>query len=140
MKKSAKRQEEKGSAWMGVTGALVKGSAAALCLTLLLLLGCAAAVSVQWLGQQAMDRCVVMSCIAGALVGAAISMRNAREWAMPLGLGTGMALFLLLLSMGILLYENSPVLDSVPGVFCACLCGGAMAGILGRKTKKTRRR
>ena len=125
---------------MGVTGALAKGSAAALALTLMLLMGCAAAVSARWLGQQAMERCVVMVCIVGSLVGAAVAMRREREWAMALGLGTGGMLFLLLLALGILLYESAPVLEGVPGIFCACLCGGAMAGILGRKTKKKRRR
>ena len=140
MKKGGKRQEEKGGAWMGAAGELAKGSAVALGLALLLLMGCAAAVSAQWFGQQAMERCAVVVCITGALVGAAVSMRRNREWAMVLGLGTGGMLFLLLLSMGVLLYENAPVLEHMPSILCACLCGGAMAGILGRKPKKKRRR
>ena len=140
MKKGGKRQEEKGSAWVNVSGALAKGSAVALGLVLLILMGCAAAVSFRWIGQQGMERCAVLACVVGSLAGASVSMRHNREWAMALGIGTGGILFLLLLALGVLLYENAPVTSGIPGIFCACLCGGAMAGILGRKAKKKRRR
>lgn len=140
MKKADKRQREKGSAWPDAAGALLRGSAVAAGMSLLLLLGCAAAISAQWFGQQAMERCVVLSCIAASLVGAAVSVRNFREQAMLLGVGTGMIQFLLLLLLGLLLYDGSPNWPRVPSILCACLCGGIMAGILGRKTKKKRRR
>ena len=141
MKKTAgKRQEEQGSAWMGVMGSLLKGGLLALAVTLALLLLCAAAVSARWMSQAAMERCVVAVCVLGATVGGALSMRRHREAALVLGVGTGLMLFLLLLSAGILFYEEAPVVQSIPGILCACLCGGGIAGILGRKTKKKRRR
>lgn len=140
MKKTDKRQREQENTWIGLTVALLRGGAVAVGVAILLLLVCAAAVSARWLGQQAMERCVVLSCVTASLIGSAVSVWKHREQALPLGLATGGMQFLLLLFLGILLYENAPVLQRVPGILCACLCGGAMAGILGRKTKKKRRR
>lgn len=140
MKKGGKRQDGQGGVWGGVLCALAKGSAAALLMTLLLLFGCSAAVSAQWLGQHSARQCVILTCVLGALGGSVVAMRNRREWAMGLGLGTGGALFLMLMSIGILLYESAPVPELVPENLFACLCGGAVAGILGRKPKKKRRR
>ena len=141
MKKTAgKRQEEQGNAWMGVMGSLLKGGLLALAVTLALLLLCAWAVSVRWLNQAAMERCTVAVCVLGAVVGGAVAMRRHREIALLLGVGTGGMLFLFLLSAGVLLYEEAPVVNGIPGILCACLCGGGIAGILGRKTKKKRRR
>ncbi len=140
MKKSGKRQEEPGSAWMAVATALLQGGVLALAVTLLALFGCAAAVSAGVMGQGTMGRAAIAVCVLGALAGSAVSMRRRRELALPLGLGTGAVQFALLLAAGVLLYEDAPDLGSVPPVLCACLCGGACGGILGRKTKKKRRR
>ncbi len=140
MKKGGKRLEEKGSGLTAVAGSLAKGATVALGAALLLLMGCAAAVSAQWLGQQTMEGCMVMACILGALAGGFVAMSGHREWAMALGPGTGGMLFLMLLALGMLLYENAPILERVPSICSACLCGGTMAGILGRKSKKKRRR
>ena len=140
MKKSGRRQEEQGSGWMEWMSSLLKGSVLALTATLLLLLACSAAVSGGWLNQTSMERAVVAVCVAGGLLGGAISIRRRRDIALLLGTGTGAVLFLMLLGLGTLLFEDAPALGRIPMILCACLCGGAMAGILGRKTKKKRRR
>lgn len=140
MKKSGKRQEEQGSGWMDWMSSLLKGSVLALTTVLILLLACSAAVSGGWLNQTSMERAVIAVCVAGSLLGAIVSMRRRRELALPLGIGTGAALFFMLLGLGALLFEDAPALDRIPTILCACLCGGTMAGILGRKTKKKRRR
>ncbi len=140
MKKRGKRQEEQGSGWMEWMSSLLKGSVLALTVALFLLFGCSAAVSGGWLTQASMERAVLAVCVAGSLLGGVVSMRRRRELALPLGIGTGAAMFLMLLGFGALLFEDAPDLNRVPTILCACLCGGAMAGILGRKTKKKRRR
>ena len=140
MKKSGKRQEEQGGGWTEWMRSLLKGSILALTMALVLLLACSAAVSGGWLNQGSMERAVVAVCVAGSLTGAAAAMRRHRDLALPLGIGTGAALFFLLLGLGTLLFEEAPTADRFPTILCACLCGGTMAGILGRKTKKKRRR
>lgn len=141
MKKTAgKRQEEQGSPWMGMMCAIFKGGVLALVVTLGLLLLCSAAVSSQWMSQAAMERCVVAACVIGGAAGAAAAMRGNRGMALFLGVGAGVMLFLLLLAAGVVLYDEAPAVQGIPGILCACLCGGGCAGILGRKTKKKRRR
>ena len=56
------------------------------------------------------------------------------------GLGVGVVLFLLLLTAGFIVYQGASVANGGAGILCACLCGGAIPGLLGRKPKKKRRR
>ncbi|MCI8871118.1 MAG: TIGR04086 family membrane protein [Lawsonibacter sp.] len=139
MKKTGKRQEEQ-SGWMAAMNALAKGIGAALAVTLILLLLCAAAVSARWLSQTAMERSVIAVCVLGSLAGGWVSAAQRREMSVLLGLGTGAALFLLLTAIGVLFFEDAPAAEQIPVIFSACLCGGGAAGILGRKTKKKHRR
>ena len=54
------------------------------------------------------------------------------------GLGVGVVLFLL--TAGFIVYQGASVANGGAGILCACLCGGAIPGLLGRKPKKKRRR
>lgn len=139
MKKTGRRQEESGNGWMGVMAALLKGSVLALAVTLLVLFLCSAAVSAQWLSQSAAGRGVEAACVLGALAGGRLGVRKQRELSLALGLGTGGALFLLLLCGGVLLYESAPVTERMLSILLACLCGGAIAGILGRRGRRGKR-
>ena len=60
--------------------------------------------------------------------------------ALRVGPGGGAVLFLLLLTAGLLVYDGATVANGGLGILCACLCGGAIPGILGRKPRKKRRR
>jgi putative membrane protein (TIGR04086 family) len=140
MKKSGKRQQGQGGSPKDRISFLVKGSVLALTAALTLLLLCAAAVSGGWIGQNSMDRCVTVACVTAAMLGAVVSIKGGRELALPLGIGTGVMLFLMLFTLGLILFEDAPTPDQIPTILCACLCGGAITGILGRKTKKKRRR
>lgn len=140
MKKTGKRQEEPNSTWMGLMCAVMKGSLAAFVLALGLLFACSAAVSAGWFRQAVVDRAPMVVCVLSAFLGGCVSIRRRREFSLPVGLGTGIGLFCLLLAIGVLLYEQAPIPESVPNILCACLCGGALAGIMGRKSKKKRRR
>lgn len=139
MNRTGKRQEESGNTWVTVTTALVKGGAAALAVTLLVLLLCSAAISSQLLSQGSMGRGVTAACVLGALAGGTAAARGRRSLALLLGLGTGCILFLLLLAGGVLFYERAPAPEPLMVVFPACLCGGALAGLLGGQGKKRRR-
>ena len=52
----------------------------------------------------------------------------------------GMVLFLLLITAGLIVYEGASIANGGAGILCACLCGGAIPGLLARKPKKKRRR
>ena len=52
----------------------------------------------------------------------------------------GLILFLLLLTAGFLFYESADLRNGGLGLLLSCGCGGALAGVLGGKPKKKRRR
>ena len=54
--------------------------------------------------------------------------------------GVGAILFLLLLLAGTLLFEEASISNGGGMMLLSCLCGGAMAGILGSRPKKKRKR
>ena len=56
------------------------------------------------------------------------------------GAGVGAILFLLLLLAGTLLFEEASISNGGGMMLLSCLCGGAMAGILGSRPKKKRKR
>ena len=57
------------------------------------------------------------------------------------GLGVGTVLFLLLLTAGLLVYEDASLERGGAAILCACLCGGGLAGLIcRRKPKKKRKR
>lgn len=139
-KREGKRVEEKKGGEFAVVTVLIRGSLTGLVILLLFLLAGTGGISLGILGQEMMERWGILSCIVGSLLGGWISVRQDRCWALVLGPGTGGILFTLLLMMGLIFYGELPSGDKLIPVLCACLCGGGMAGILGRKRKKKKRR
>lgn len=140
MPKKGKRQGRETEGWKELLLAVGKGSVIALGLTVVLLFGCAAAVWMGWISQRIGERCCVLSCVLGTLVGGMVSVKGGRSWALPVGLATGLAEFFVLALLGMLVYQNVPMSGEVPEILLSCLCGGGMAGILGRGRKGKRRR
>lgn len=138
MKKRDKRQEEPG--WLFAMCEVLKGSVLAGVVTILALLLCAVLVSAGILSVGAMEGAVMAVCVLGSLAGGVYAVRRVKSSALLVGLGVGAVLFLLLLTAGLLVYDETTIANGGIGVLCACLCGGAVVGILGRKPKKKRRR
>lgn len=139
-KREGKRIEEKKKQENPLPSAVLKGGLLAVAVMLAVLLAGAGAISVGWLGQEMMSRWGMLACVAGSLAGGLAAARQERRWALLLGLGIGGMLFGLLLLAGLALYEGAPEMGRIPGILCSCLCGGGMAGILGRKSRKKRKR
>lgn len=140
MKKRDKRQEEGGSAWLNATCEILKGGVLAGIVTIVSLLVCAILVSMGVLPVNAMEGAVLAVCVLGTLIGGVYAVGRSGGRSLLAGLGVGAVLFLLLLTAGLLVYEGASIANGGAGILCACLCGGAIPGILGRKPKKKRRR
>ena len=138
-KREGKRVEEKKGGEAVLVKALLKGGLIAAAVLLFFLPVGAAGVSLGLLGQEMMERWGILSCVAGGLTGGWMAVREERRMALILGLGTGGILFGLLLLTGLVL-GGTPSGGRMLPVLCACLCGGGMAGILGRKGKKKKKR
>ena len=139
MKKREKGREDGGGQWLNTVCEVLKGGVLAGVVTILALLLCSVLVSMGVIPVEAMEGTVLAVCVLGTLVGGIYAVRRSGA-ALAAGLGVGAVLFLLLLTAGLLAYEGASVANGGVSVLCACLCGGAIPGILGRKPKKKRRR
>ncbi len=140
MKKKERRPEDLGSQWLNAMCDVLIGGALAGVTAVLALLLCAVLVSTGVMPVGAMYGAVLAVCALGALVGGTFAVRRVSGPSLAVGLGVGAVLFLLLLTAGIIAYEGASVANGGAGILCACLCGGAIPGLLARKPKKKRRR
>lgn len=140
MKKRERRSEESGNQWLNAVCEVLKGGVLAGVTTLLALLLCAVLVSAGVIPVSAMYGAVLSVCVMGSLVGGAYAVRRVHCRSLLGGLGAGAVLFLLLLTAGLIAFEGASVANGGAGILCACLCGGAIPGLLARNPKKKRRR
>ncbi len=127
------------SSWLDWMARLLRGSLLAGVVVLLGLLVGAACISHGILSQGQMDGVVLASCVVGTLCGGIFAIGRQGMRAIPMGLGVGVILFLLCMTGGIVVYGNTSLGTNGVGVLCASLCGGTMAGVLCRKSKKKNR-
>ena len=140
MKKRERRKEESGEQWVNSMCELLKGGVLAGFSAVLALLLCALLISTGVLREQWAQGAVLAVCVLGGAVGGIYSIKRIRSKSLLVGTGVGAILFLLLLTAGLLAYDTASLEQGGAGILCACLCGGAIAGILGRKPKKKRKR
>lgn len=135
------RKEEEQGVWAvkAMTQVLLGGVIATV-VSLLFLFVCAVLISQGVLGQEHTDRMAVAACVVGSLTGGIVAVSRCKGRSMIVGLLTGVALFLILLTLGVLLYETVALEDGGVPLGCACLCGGALAGLFGARPKKKRRK
>lgn len=140
MKKGDRRREDAGGAWLNAVCEILKGGVLAGAAAILALLACAVLVSAGVLPVGSMEGTVLAVCVLGALAGGIYAVRRSGTRPLAAGLGVGAVLFLLLVTAGLIAYEGASVSNGGVSILCACLCGGAIPGVLGRKPKKKRRR
>ena len=140
MKKRERRLEETGGQWLNAMCEILKGGVLAGVTTILALLLCAVLVSVGMVPVDAMYGAVLAVCVLGGAAGGAYAVRRADGRSLLTGAGVGAVLFLLLLTAGLIVYEETSIANGGAGILCACLCGGAIPGLLIRKPKKRRKR
>ena len=134
------KPEETGGLWITVMGQLLLGGAAAVLAAVLALLVCSLLISAGAVPERFMERAVLAACVLGALIGGLLAVRRIGRSTLLVGAGVGAILFLLLLLAGTLLFEEASVSNGGGMMLLSCMCGGAMAGILGSRPKKKRKR
>lgn len=138
-RRGKKREEPQGAAWLGVMLNLLRFGALGMAAALLVLGVAAGLISFGLMGNTKGDSVVIAACLFGGFLGGIFAVRKRKGAALPVGLGVGLVLFMLLLTAGMVLYDTLPALRSGGAVAGACLCGGGLAGILVGKPKKKRR-
>ncbi len=135
-----KNEEEQGAKLVRFMSGILLGGVLALLVCLAILLICSAGISGGWLSDRHMVQYTFAACALGSLMGGAFAVARCRAKTLLVGLGEGGVLFLLLLTIGLLFYPGMSVEERGLGLLCACLAGGALAGLFGGKTKKKRRK
>lgn len=138
--KREKKPDEPGAVWLGTMCRLLKGGALAVVTAALGLVVCALLVSGGMVGERLMGRGVLAICVVSSLVGGLVAVRRLERATLLAGLGVGGILFLLLLTAGFLLYEDASISNGGVPILIACCCGGAIAGVLGGRPRKKRKR
>ena len=140
MKKKDKRADVPGGKRVEELCELLKGVGVAVVTAFLLLIFSAFLVSADFLKEQWMEGTVLLACVLAAVVGGGFVSIRIGKGSLLLGLTVGMTLALMLLTLGVLIYDADPAEGSGVKVMASCLCGGGIAGILFGKPKKKRRK
>ena len=135
-----KTEEDQGAKLVRAMTGVLLGGGLALVVFLLFLLICSVGISGGWLQEGLMYQMAVVSCVIGGFAGAMTAVRRCGSRALIVGLAVGAVFFLLLLTVGVLLFESMSLEAGGLGLLCGGLCGGAAAGLMGSKPKKKRRK
>ncbi len=135
------KEGDPGSRIVSMAAASLLGGALAAAISLVLLLGCAAAVSAGMLSEKLELHATIAACVVGSFCGGLLTKKRWERRALLAGLSAGGVFFLLLLTVNLAVYKDADLTGaSALGVLAGCLCGGAIAGVLGQKGKKKKKR
>ena len=135
-----KTEEDQGTRLVRAMTNILLGGVVALAVCLMFLFLCSIGISGGWLQEGLMYQMAVVSCVIGGFAGAMTAVRRCGSLALIVGLAVGAVFFLLLLTVGVLLFESMSLEAGGLGLLCGGLCGGAAAGLMGSKPKKKRRK
>jgi len=135
-----KTEEDQGTRLVRAMTNILLGGVVALAVCLMFLFLCSIGISGGWLQEGLMYQMAVVSCVIGGFAGAMTAVRRCGSRALIVGLAVGAVSFLLLLTVGVLLFESMSLEAGGLGLLCGGLCGGAAAGLMGSKPKKKRRK
>ena len=135
-----KTEEDQGTRLVRAMTNILLGGVVALAVCLMFLFLCSIGISGGWLQEGLMYQMAVVSCVIGGFAGAMTAVRRCGSRALIVGLAVGAVFFLLLLTVGVLLFESMSLEVGGLGLLCGGLCGGAAAGLMGSKPKKKRRK
>ncbi len=136
----SKKEEEQGIQTLKLLCCVLLSGAMALALSVLLLFLCALLVSNGILSGNRMTQYAVAVCVISGFTGGVAAVAKCKCKTLLVGAGTGAVLFLLLLLVGILVFPGVSIENHGMDHLCASVLGGVLAGLLGGKSNKRRRR
>lgn len=121
-------------------GTILLGGVIALAVCCVFLFAASAAISVGWLREEASLQIIVAGCALGTACGVIFAILQHRRRTLLIGLSVAGVFFLLLLSIGMLIYDTMSLEQGGPAILCGSLCGGAAVGLLFGRPKKKKRK
>lgn len=135
-----KPEEEPGAWYLRCMTQVLIGAVVAAAVSLLVLFVCALLISRGTLSRDHTGVMSVCACVLGSLTGGVAAVSRCKGRSLIVGLLTGLVLFLILLTVGLILYKTVAIEEGGLPLGCGCLCGGALAGLFGARPKKKRRK
>lgn len=135
-----KGEEDQGAWVIHAISQVLIGGVMGVAVCLLILLGCAFAISGGVLSQNSTGYWTVAACALGSFVGGSYAVSRCKGRSLIVGVLVSCVLFLILLTVGLLIYKTVAIEEGGLPLGCGALCGGALAGLLGARPKKKRRK
>lgn len=132
------KAEERGTNAVQMATGVALGGLLALGVELMILLLGALAVSKGILKEDAAPQLTAAACVLGCLAGGLLACARWKSRRLLGGLATGAVCFLLILAVGLLMSDSLKLGAQALIELAGCLCGGTLAGLLGRGRKKKR--
>lgn len=134
-----KGEEDQGARALRVIGHILLGGLVALVACMIVLVMASVGVAGGWLKEGLMPQLTVAACVVGTLVGGLTGVSRHRSKGILVGSAVGLCLFLLLVTIGSLFFEGMNVENGGGAILAGCLCGGALAGLLGGRRDPKRK-
>lgn len=135
------KTETEGKNVVELLGNILLGGGIALAVCCVFLFFAALAISTGWLSETTIHQLTVTGCILGTASGALFAIRRSRSRTLLIGLAVAVVFVLLLLTVGILVFEGMSVEQGGFSLILGSLCGGSAVGLIGgKKTKKRRKK
>lgn len=132
------KSEPQGTNAVQMATGVALGGLLALGVELMILLLGALAVSKGILKQDAAPQLTAAACVLGCFMGGILACARWKSRRLLGGLATGAVCYLLILAVGLLMNDALKLGLQALIELAGCLCGGALAGLLGRVKRKKR--
>jgi len=132
------KAEERGINAIQMATGVALGGLLALGVELMILLLGSAAVSNGILKEDAAPQLTAAACVLGCFAGGLLACVRWKSRRLLGGLATGAVCYLLILAIGLLINDALALGTQALIELAGCLCGGALAGMLGGRRKKKR--
>ena len=135
-----KNEEDQAAKLIQMMGSILLGGMAALAVSLFILFLCSICISAGLLSNRAMMQYTVAGCVIGGFAGGLFAVARVRAKTLLIGLGAACIQFFLILTIGFLFFTKSSIENHGVLLVLGSLIGGALAGTVGGKRKKKRRK
>lgn len=132
------KSEERGADAVQMATGVALGGLLALGVELVILLLGAIAVSNGILREDAAPQLTAAACVLGCFAGGLLACSKWKSRRLLGGLATGLVCYLLILAVGLLMSDRTELGAQALIELAGCLCGGALAGMIGGRRKKKR--
>ena len=134
-----KTEDEQGIKYVKKLLFIIIGAALGLVFCIIILIAFTFLVNSGVVPQDLMYKTAVFGCFIGACAGSQFTIRKNRTKALLMGVATGLFLYLFLMIIGAMLYEDFSLGNGGLGLFIAASAGGVLGGFIGSREKKRRK-